>query len=404
MKTEGGERGAVERIDLGSLAEPEEWMAGRDAPAVISNGVSEDVRAGAWSLPGLVAAAGDARVSLVESATGVFNYGEDGTRNYRSVKLPLAEAARAVEEAESSGAHRYVRQISLSDLDIELRGHPAEALLPRATPTRQSLWLSSKGCVSPLHYDGKNNLLTQMRGRKRVTLLPSDEHARAYPYGLAHEQFHVSRVDVESIDARAFPDFPSARAVAVELLPGDTLYIPSLWWHHVRSEELSVSVNVWWAARPEQYIVANSTDFLRLKYRERKFDQLLGGEGGRNSSRFSELARRAGDAGLLTAATLFCGAAVGAALGESASAHNISVPTSGDEGDALINALSARGAITEDDARRARVWLALADMAASHGKTRAAAEVGGAVEEVAAFVSKHAGTAEASYAGAAIDI
>jgi ribosomal protein L16 Arg81 hydroxylase len=32
--------------------------------------------------------------------------------------------------------------------------------------------------------------------------------------------------------------------------PGDALYIPSRWWHQVRSLDLSVSFNIWWAQGP----------------------------------------------------------------------------------------------------------------------------------------------------------
>jgi hypothetical protein len=38
-----------------------------------------------------------------------------------------------------------------------------------------------------------------------------------------------------------------AQARTAELAPGDAIYIPHMWWHHVRSlDSLSILVNYWW--------------------------------------------------------------------------------------------------------------------------------------------------------------
>jgi len=43
-----------------------------------------------------------------------------------------------------------------------------------------------------------------------------------------------------------------AQARIAELAPGDAIYIPHMWWHHVRSlDSLSVLVNYWWNQVPE---------------------------------------------------------------------------------------------------------------------------------------------------------
>ena len=51
-------------------------------------------------------------------------------------------------------------------------------------------------------------------------------------------------------DFERFPRFKDALAAAsvAELAPGDALFIPTLWWHHVESldQTLNVLVNYWW--------------------------------------------------------------------------------------------------------------------------------------------------------------
>eukprot|EP00658_Telonema_sp_P-2_P079282 TRINITY_DN7615_c0_g1_i1.p1 TRINITY_DN7615_c0_g1~~TRINITY_DN7615_c0_g1_i1.p1 ORF type:complete len:155 (+),score=22.33 TRINITY_DN7615_c0_g1_i1:310-774(+) len=41
-------------------------------------------------------------------------------------------------------------------------------------------------------------------------------------------------------------------AWSVELQPGEVLYVPWHWWHEVRSDETSVSVNVWMESKEDE--------------------------------------------------------------------------------------------------------------------------------------------------------
>jgi ribosomal protein L16 Arg81 hydroxylase len=60
-------------------------------------------------------------------------------------------------------------------------------------------------------------------------------------------------VDFAQPDFERFPLFAEAldSALVAELEPGDALFIPSLWWHHVEAlDPFNVLVNYWWAAGP----------------------------------------------------------------------------------------------------------------------------------------------------------
>lgn len=123
------------------------------------------------------------------------------------------------------------------------------------------LWLGPRACVSPLHFDPLDNILMQFVGRKVVWLYDPNNTTRQSENGAedaeiamwhyaGHEgqQSNTSPVNPESVDAQKYPLFvqhspPAQRCV---LHPGDFLYIPSKWWHFVRSVDTSASVNVWW--------------------------------------------------------------------------------------------------------------------------------------------------------------
>jgi hypothetical protein len=53
--------------------------------------------------------------------------------------------------------------------------------------------------------------------------------------------------------------------VVAELAPGDAIYIPRRWWHHVRTLVSSVSVNLWWADGEYRLVVLGGDTFKRLR-------------------------------------------------------------------------------------------------------------------------------------------
>jgi Cupin-like domain len=122
-----------------------------------------------------------------------------------------------------------------------------DTVLPR-------IWLGN-AITTPTHLDEWHNIGCVVAGRRRFTLFPPEQIANLYigPIDFAPTGAPMSLVSLHAPDFERFPRFRDAleTAVTAELGPGDAVYIPPLWWHHVESiERFNVLVNYWWHALP----------------------------------------------------------------------------------------------------------------------------------------------------------
>jgi hypothetical protein len=111
------------------------------------------------------------------------------------------------------------------------------------------IWLGNATQVAT-HFDLSDNFAVVALGRRRFTLFPPEATPDLYvgPLNVTIAGQPVSMVDPLAPDLARYPRYPAARDLAqkVELGPGDALFIPSLWWHHVEATEpINVLVNFW---------------------------------------------------------------------------------------------------------------------------------------------------------------
>lgn len=115
---------------------------------------------------------------------------------------------------------------------------------------RPRIWLGNT-ITTPAHFDESNNIACVVAGKRRFTLFPPEQVSNLYigPLDFAPTPTPISMVDFNAPDFARFPRFREALAHAqvADLAPGDALYIPTLWWHHVQSTGiLNILVNYWW--------------------------------------------------------------------------------------------------------------------------------------------------------------
>lgn len=130
--------------------------------------------------------------------------------------------------------------------DLDLAAHGVQA--------PPSIWIGNRVTAS-CHYDAPNNIACCAVGRRRFTLFPPDQIENLYPGPLEPTPGGqaVSVVDFSAPDLDRYPRFAQAleHAQSVVLEPGDALFIPSMWWHHVQGlDPFTVLVNYWWSSMP----------------------------------------------------------------------------------------------------------------------------------------------------------
>lgn len=148
----------------------------------------------------------------------------------------------------SSQTKGYLAQVQLFDLIPELYKDiqtPDYCALGEGNTFKVQAWFGPEGTVSPLHYDPYHNLLAQVVGTKRVRLFSPAQSKYLAPHQ-SKLLYNTSQIDIENADTTKYPLFTKTCCEECVLSPGEMLYIPSLYWHHVRSLEISFSVSFWW--------------------------------------------------------------------------------------------------------------------------------------------------------------
>ncbi|KAF2156560.1 Clavaminate synthase-like protein [Myriangium duriaei CBS 260.36] len=143
-------------------------------------------------------------------------------------------------------------------------------------PDAVNFWLGDEASITALHKDNYENIYAQIRGRKHFILMPpvitpcTHEQSLPYakyekvdgsntpdpPYGLLPTvQQPVQHVPVPTWDPLHDLEPPNAlgkhvKPLRVDLNEGDMMYLPAMWYHHVRQsggkEGFSCSVNYWY--------------------------------------------------------------------------------------------------------------------------------------------------------------
>ncbi len=138
--------------------------------------------------------------------------------------------------------------IQMLPLSSHMPAFVAENLLPLMPPQIvPRLWVGGP-LKTQTHNDRDHNLACVIAGRRRFLLFPPEQVSNLY-VGPLDNPPPLSLVDPERPDYDRFPKFREAMkaAVVAHLGPGDAIFMPKYWWHHVTSlDPYNVMANYWW--------------------------------------------------------------------------------------------------------------------------------------------------------------
>nr|WP_183213141.1 cupin-like domain-containing protein [Brevundimonas variabilis] len=234
-------------------------LSAQGRPVVLRGGVSDWplVKAGGGLPAYLRQFESTQPVSAFVGAPGMkgrFFYGEDLKGfNFERIRLSLSDLLDRL--AVKGPDYLYAGAIPApSHLPGLAEANPPPLLDP-SVERLTSLWLGNRTRTAA-HWDLAQNLACVVAGRRRFILFPPDQVSNLYigPLENTLAGQPVSLVDFAEPDLELHPRFEQAMANALvaDLEPGDVLYIPSLWFHHVESlDDFGALVNFWWRDGPE---------------------------------------------------------------------------------------------------------------------------------------------------------
>lgn len=186
---------------------------------------------------------------------GRFFYNGDLTGfNFRPVRIRLDAVLDEIARHENAAEPPAI-YVGSTTIDTCLPGFRAQNDLDLGD--RQplaSIWIGNRSRIAA-HFDLPDNIACVVAGRRRFTLFPPEQLANLYvgPLDLTPAGQAISLVDFAQPDLERFPRFAEAlrHAQVAELDPGDALFIPSMWWHHIEAlDSFNALVNYWWRRSP----------------------------------------------------------------------------------------------------------------------------------------------------------
>lgn len=137
------------------------------------------------------------------------------------------------------------------------------------------LFVGGQDAHVDIHYDLDHShvFLTQMTGTKRVILYPREDSRKLYRHPLT-----VScNIDFRNPDLQRYPKLKELQGFEAILEPGDTIFIPSCWWHFIEYSTAGISLTL--RALPETWSqrAAGLNSIFKLKVIDQSLSKLIGG-------------------------------------------------------------------------------------------------------------------------------
>lgn len=183
-------------------------------------------------------------------------------------KVPMNHMLHLIRENKTSDLRMFVNPI-LSKNKKLAREIPCPDFFKCSFQLPNLMFIGGKGTVVPLHYDFMydDGLLTHLFGRKEIILIEPGQSK--YLYRIPFNS--TSMVNLFDPKEQEYPALKNIRAYRIMLEHGDTIFIPSGYWHQMTYVDASLSIGFrkW---NPSRF-VSVKTGILRMV--QIPFDKIL---------------------------------------------------------------------------------------------------------------------------------
>lgn len=213
-------------------------------PVILTQGIDHWPARQRWNPQYIVDQVGDAMVE-VQQGRDKNPLFERQSANHRTSMLMKDFMAQVVNTEQSNNIYMTANNAAknsqgLKALFADLADFGVGYTALDQMSSRSFLWIGPKGTFTPLHHDLTNNMLVQIYGRKKVTLIPALQVDHLYNDQGVYSQIANPHNPQEQ---QQYPQLMETTPLQCILNAGDALFIPIGWWHCVESLDVSISVS-----------------------------------------------------------------------------------------------------------------------------------------------------------------
>ncbi|MEO1043851.1 MAG: cupin-like domain-containing protein [Pseudomonadota bacterium] len=209
-----------------------------------------------WTLDYLEAKVGDAIVELQAERQSDDDYEIVKDRHKRHIRMAdLVRALRADETSNDFYITAYNDTTNKQALAALWDDLGALTLLDADGVANGFFWMGPKGTITPFHHDLTNNLLLQIAGRKHIRMVAAHHVAQMRNHEHCFSQWTAEDFDRAEAEGRAMPPM-----LECEIGPGEAIFLPVGWWHHVTGLDRTISMSFTGFARGNDFYSDYITD------------------------------------------------------------------------------------------------------------------------------------------------
>jgi ribosomal protein L16 Arg81 hydroxylase len=232
----------------------------RNRPVVLEDVCDKWPALSCWSPEYLAEKLAEAEVEVMTGRESDDDY-EVNSNQHRTL-MPFDEYVAKVLATEWSNDLYLVANNKLLESEVALPlwddfSLDTRYLAPDTQRRLTFLWFGPAGTVTKLHHDVMNVLFHQVNGWKQFILIsPLETHCLSNSVGV------YADVDPQAPNLTRFPRYEAVRPLQISVGPGEALFVPVGWWHHVTALETSISVSTTSFVYPNTIPWANPSKIL----------------------------------------------------------------------------------------------------------------------------------------------